>query len=73
MHVCGLEETFDMEHNLVDTPLGGCRDMFVHEGFPSLVRNAIIPNFPKHSHVSPALSQPSSSPELDFDVPNDNF
>ena len=22
--LCGLEGTFDMEHNLVDTPLEGC-------------------------------------------------
>ena len=22
--LCGLEDTFDMEHNLLDTPLEGC-------------------------------------------------
>ena len=26
------EDTFDMAHNLVNTPLEGCRDMFVHGG-----------------------------------------
>jgi len=26
------EDTFDMAHNLVNTPLDGCHDMFVHGG-----------------------------------------
>jgi len=29
---CGLEDSFDEVHHLVDTPLEGCRAMFVHEG-----------------------------------------
>jgi len=33
----GLEDTFDMEHNLADTPLEGCQDVFMHEGSPSIV------------------------------------
>jgi len=32
----GMEDTFDMEHNLADTPLEGCRDVFMHEESPSL-------------------------------------
>ena len=34
----GLEDTFDMEHTQVDTPLAGCRDGFMHEESPSLVK-----------------------------------
>jgi len=30
------EDTFDMVHNLVDTPLERCRDIFAHGGSPSL-------------------------------------
>jgi len=33
----GLEDTFDMEHNLVDTPLEGGQDVLMHEGAPSLL------------------------------------
>jgi len=36
--LCGLEDTFNMKHNLVDTPLEGCRDVFMHEESPSLVK-----------------------------------
>ena len=35
--LCGLDDTFGMEHNLVNTPLEGCRDVFVHEESPSLL------------------------------------
>ena len=27
--LCGLQDTFDMEHNLVDTPLEECPDVFI--------------------------------------------
>ena len=46
---------------------------FVHKGSPSVVCDAIILNSLERSHVSPMYSQPSFSPELDFDVPIDNF
>jgi len=36
--LCELEDTFDMEHNLVGTPLEGCRDVFMHDKSPSLVK-----------------------------------
>ena len=60
-----------MGHNLVDTPLEGCHDMFVHEGCPSLGCDDAIPNSLKRSHVSPMLSQPSFCPDYSFDMPND--
>jgi len=50
--LCGMEDTFDMEHNLVDTPLEGCRDMLVHEGSPSLVCDDVFPSPLENSHVS---------------------
>jgi len=59
-------------HNLVDTLLEGCREVFVHERSPSLAYYNIIPNSLEHSLVSTLCSPPSlSSPELDLDVPND--
>jgi len=42
--LCGLEDTFNVEHNLIDTPLDGCRDVFLHEGSPSLAYDNVIPN-----------------------------
>ena len=71
--LCGLEYRFDMEHNLVDTPLEGCRDVFMHEGSPSLGSNHVIPNPLEHSHVSTFCSQPSFSADYTYDVPIDNF
>ena len=70
--LCGFEDMLDREHNLVDTPLKGCRDLFVHEGSPSLTYENVIPSSLEHSHASTLCSPPSlSSPELDLDVPND--
>jgi len=64
----------DREHNLVDTPLKGCRDLFVHEGSGSLSYENLLPNSLKHAHISIVSSPPSSSsPELAFEVPIDNF
>ena len=40
---CGLETLFEEVHHLVETPLEGCRDMFVHEGSPKLVCDDDIP------------------------------
>jgi len=70
---CWLETSFDEVHNLVDIPLEGCHDMFVHEGSSSLGSNHIIPNSLEHSHVSTFCSQPSLLAEFHFDVPIDNF
>jgi len=70
--LCGFDDTLDREHNLVDTLLEGCLEVFVHEGSPSLAYENIIPGSLEHSHISTFCSQPSlSSPELDLDVPND--
>jgi len=68
--LCGMEETLDREHNLVDTLLEGRHDIFVDEGFPSLICDDVIPNFLEHSHDSTLCSPPSlSSPKLAFEVP----
>jgi len=40
---CGLETSFDEVHNLVDTPLEGFSDVFMHEGSPSLGSNMLSP------------------------------
>ena len=61
-----------MAHDVVNTSLEGCHDMFMHEGSPSLGCNDVIPN-PLDFHVSTMCLQPSSFPELDFDVPIDRF
>jgi len=72
--LCGFEDTLDREHSLFDTPLEGCREVFVHEGTFSFVCDNVIPNSLEQYHVSTMCSQPSlSSPELDYDVPIDNF
>jgi len=71
--LCGMEDTFDMEHNLVDTPLEGCRDVFMHEGFPSLACENVLPCPLEHSHASTFCSQPSFFPEYTYNVPIDNF
>ena len=71
--LCGLEDTFDMDHNLVDTPLKGCRDVFVHEESPSLACDNVLPSPLEHSHVSTFCSQLSFFPEYAYDVPFGNF
>ena len=71
MHYVG--DTVEEVHNLVYTPLEGCRDLFVHEGSSSLSFENVIPNPLEHAHVSSISSPPSSSfPEYAFDVPSDN-
>ena len=68
--LCGLGDIVEEVHNLVYTPLEGCRDLFVHEGSSSLTYNNVFPNPLEHAHVSTFSSQPSSSsPELAFDMP----
>jgi len=47
--------------------------MFVHEGSPRPVCDDDIPNSLERYNVSPMYSQPSFSPEIDFDMPIDNF
>ena len=69
--LCGLEDTLDREHNLVDTPLEGCREVFVHKGSSSLACDNLIPNSLEHCHVDLCLPPSLSSPELDLDVSND--
>ena len=71
--LCGLEDTFYMEHNLVDTPLEGCRDVFMHEGSSSLAYDKVLPSSLENSHVSTFCSQPSFFPECTIDVRINNF
>jgi len=71
--LCGMKDTFDMEHNLVDTHLEGCQDVFIHEGCPNLACENVFPSPLEHSHVSTFWSHPSFSPEYTYDVPIDNF
>jgi len=71
--LCGLQDTFDMEHNLVDTLLEGCRDVFMHKGSPSLACENILLSPLEHSNVFTFCAQPSISPEYTYDVPIENF
>jgi len=72
--LCGLGETLEREHNLVYTPLEGCQDLFVHGGSSSFTYDSVLSNSLEPYHVSTFSSPPSSSsPELAYDVPNNNF
>jgi len=53
------EDAFYVVQNLVDTPLDGSRDMFVHEGSPSLGCDHVIPILHENSYVSLTCSQSS--------------
>jgi len=55
------EDTLYEVYNIVETPLKGSRDLFMHEDFPSPVCDIIIPNLPDHFDVSPLCSLPSPS------------
>jgi len=61
---CGLEDTFDLEHNLVDTPLEGCRDVLIHKGSPSLACDNVLPSCFGDSQVSTFCSPPLFSPSI---------
>jgi len=68
-----LEDTFEEVHNLVETPLEGSHDVFMHEVSPSLGFDYIIlPNPLDHSHISPMYLQPSPSSEYYIIEPIDN-
>jgi len=71
--LCGSEDTFDKEHNLVDTPLEGCRDVSCMRDLYRLACDNVLPSSLEHSHVSTFRSQPSFSPEYTYNVPIDNF
>jgi len=58
------ENTLEELHYLIETPLDGSRDVFVHKDFPNLdFNNIIYATTIYHSHVSPIYSLPSPSPE----------
>ena len=70
--LCGFEETLDREHNLVDTPLEGCREVFVHERSPSLAYENVIPSSLEHSPVSTlCFTTFNIIPRVRLNVPND--
>ena len=50
---CESKHTFDVVNDLVETPLEGSCDVYVHEGSSSLGFNYASPNPFDHSHVSP--------------------
>jgi len=67
------EDIFDKVHDLVEIPLEGSRDVFMHTESPSHGFDYIVlPNPLDHSHISSTCPQPSISPEYSLDVPNDN-
>ena len=65
---CALEHTLDVVHNLVNTPLEGCRYECVQRSLLALVLIMFF-NLFDHSRVSPTCSQPSISPEYYIDEP----
>ena len=62
--LCGLGDIVEEVHNLVYTPLEGCRDLFVHEGLSSRTYDNVFPNPLEHAHVSIV-----SSPRQKLDRP----
>ena len=56
--LCGLEDALNMEHSIVDIPLEGCRDVFMHEESPSLTCENVLPSPLEHSHVFTFCSTP---------------
>jgi len=59
-------------HDLVETPLEGSSDAFMHEDFLSLGCDNVFPNPLYHSHVLPLCSLPSPSPKYCLDRPIEN-
>jgi len=66
------KDTVDEVYDLVKIPLEGFCDLFMHENFPSLGFNIILPNPLNHSYVFPMCSQSSSSPRYYIYMPIDN-
>ena len=56
-----LEDTYDVVHNLVETPFEGHCDMYVHGESYSLCCEIVSPSPLDHSHVSLMCSPPSPS------------
>ena len=67
-----LEDTFDVMHNLVETPLGMSYDVYAHKESSSLNYDNILSNPLGHSDVDPMCSQRSSSLKYYFDEPIDD-
>ena len=68
-----LEDTFHKVLDLVETPLEGSHDAFMHEESPNLDYDDIgLPNPFDHSYVSPICSLPSPSPEYYIGTPIKN-
>ena len=68
----GSEDTLDEMHDLVEIPLEGSRDVFMHEKSHSLGCTNVLLNPLYHSHVLPMCSQPSRSPEYYINTPISN-
>ena len=69
---CASEDTLDVVHNLVNTPLEGCHYECVHKESASLCFNYAFPNPLDHTHVFPTCSQPPISPKCYIDTPIEN-
>ena len=50
------EDTYDMAQNLIETPLEGYSDVFVHEASSTFSRDNVLSNPLGQSHVSPMCS-----------------
>jgi len=66
------ENTLEELHDLVSTPLEGCRYECVHKGSSSPGCNNFLPNPLDHFHVFLTCSQPSPSSEYDVVEPISN-
>ena len=53
---CELEGTYYVDCNIVETPLEGCCDVYVHEGSSSLDFNYVSPSPADHSYASRTCS-----------------
>jgi len=67
------EDTYNVVHNLVETPLVGCCEVHVREESFNLVFNYVFPNPLDHSHDSPMCSHPLTSLEYYFNVAIDDL
>jgi len=66
------EDTYDVVHNIVENPLEGCCDVFVHEASSSWSFDKVLPNPLDESHVYLMCSQPSFFSVFYCNLPIDN-
>ena len=59
-------------YDLVETPLEASRDVFLHEAFPSLSCDSVLPNPLDRSYTSTLCSQHSPISKYYIEAPIDN-